>query len=116
MFCQNAQQARHLRDLLDLRDIANVALKDRLYIICIPVLSAAQGFATQCLGISACPNRSHQVVANDWLSRFSFVSEGVHQKAATCYSDFALGERQQPDDLHASCERICHAWQRHEIG
>jgi len=51
------------------------------------------------------------IVANPY-----FVREGVDQKTSVGSTDFALSEQQQSDDLHAPCERVRHAWQRHEIG
>ncbi|MGO8125822.1 hypothetical protein ACC728_32940 [Rhizobium ruizarguesonis] len=82
-----------MSNLLDLRDLANVALNDRLDIIRIPVLSAAQGFAAQCLGISTGQNRRHQVVSDDWFSGLGFVLKAAAQEAAACCPDLALRKR-----------------------
>jgi len=115
MLCQYVQRARHFRNLLDLRYIANVALNDRLDVICIPVLSAAQRFAAQYLGISTGKDGSHQIVADDGFSTLSLILKGVAQEAASGGSDFALRKRKQSNDLHSACERVCHPWQRHEV-
>ncbi|WP_247643683.1 hypothetical protein [Agrobacterium tumefaciens] len=110
MLCQYVQRARHFRNLLDLRYIANVALNDRLDVICIPVLSAAQRFAAQYLGISTGKDGSHQIVADGGFSILSLILKGVAQEAASGDSDFALRKRKQSNDLHSACERVCHPW------
>lgn len=82
MLGQDAQQAWHLCNLFNLRDIANVALDDRLDIIFVPIMSAAQVPTTQRLWISTGQNRGHQIIADDGFSALGFILKCIAQKAA----------------------------------
>jgi len=82
-----------LCNLFNLRNIANVVLDDRLDIVFVPILSAAQGSTAQRLRVSTGQNCGHKIIADDCFSALGFILKGVAQKAAAGSSDLALRQR-----------------------